>query len=85
MNNKILSRYSSQPLHETLKDFRVVPISSITFIMWLLSDMWHFYKTKYALSPTMDEIAFLTFAGSVVGIFWKATHNIMSSSPKDSD
>lgn len=84
-NNRMFAIYSRQPLHKTLVQFRVISIILIFFCLWLIHDMWEWFKTKVELLGNSWDVAFWGFAGIVIGIVWKAIQNIQDSHSVDKD
>lgn len=74
--------YVNQPIHKTLTQLRVVSITLICFGMWLLHDMWQWFKSQESL-PNGWDVAFWGFAAAVLGIIWKAVQHIQDKHDKD--
>lgn len=74
--DKTLQQISEQPLHETLKQYRVLAVISIAFIGWLMADLLGWYKgIAETLSPQATAGLF-AFLAALLGAFVKALNNV---------
>lgn len=80
--NKVFRYYLKQPIHKTLIQLRIVSVSLIFFCMYFLWDMWVWFKSRNDL-PDGWDVAFWAFAGSILGIIWKAIQNIQDGHKRD--
>ncbi len=65
-----------QPLHKTLKQYRILAIISITFIGWLIADLVGWYKSAaHSLSPEATAGLF-GFLIALLGAFVKSLNNV---------
>lgn len=79
---EVLGNYAHQPLHKTLTQMRIVSIALILFGLFMLWDMWTWFKTQENL-PSGWDVAFWGFAGAVLGIVWKAIQHIQDKNDAD--
>ena len=66
----------TQPLHKTLKQYRVVAILSIVFIGWFLLECWSFFKNNHSSLGTEGVAALFSFIVALFGAFVKSVDNI---------
>jgi hypothetical protein len=65
-----------QPLHQTLKQYRILAIVSVAFIGWLMTDLVGWYKgVAHTLSPEATAGLF-AFLAALLGAFVKALNNV---------
>lgn len=65
-----------QPLHQTLKQYRIVAILSVTFIGYMMINAWNFYEINHTLMSAESVVAFFTFVATLLGAFVKCVNNI---------
>mgnify|MGYP001172344176 CR=1 FL=1 len=65
-----------QPLHQTLKQYRVIAVLSVTFIGYMMLKAWNFYEVNHALMSAESVVAFFTFVATLLGAFVKCVNNI---------
>lgn len=76
MNLKPIEHIWHQPLHVTLKQYRLMAIASILFLARFMERMWSFYEVNASTLSAEAAAAFFTFAAAVLGAFVKAINNI---------
>lgn len=71
-----MSHLTTQPLHQTLKQYRILAIVSVVFIGWLLHDLISWYKSVSGdLSPEATAALF-AFLAALLGAFVKSLNNV---------
>ena len=65
-----------QPLHKTLKQYRLLAIISITFIGWLMTDLVEWYKGISATLSPEATAALFAFLAALLGAFVKSLNNV---------
>lgn len=71
-----MSHLFNQPLHLTLKQYRVVAIFSIMFIGWLMIDLIVWYKDVATKLQTEGVAGLFGFLTALLGAFVKSFNNI---------
>lgn len=71
-----MNHITSQPLHQTLKQYRILAIISVAFIGWLMVDLVDWYKgVAHSLSPEATAGLF-AFLAALLGAFVTALNNV---------
>ena len=65
-----------QPLHLTLKQYRVLAIISIGFIGYMMLNAWKFFELNHADMSTESVAGFFTYVAALLGAFVKCVNNI---------
>lgn len=65
-----------QPLHTTLKQYRVLAMTSISFIGYMMLKCWEFYEANHSNMSTESVAGFFTFVAALLGAFVKCVNNI---------
>jgi len=66
----------TQPLHVTLKQYRVIGIISVMFLGYMMLVAWEFYEINHATMTTESVAGFFTYVAALLGAFIKAIGNI---------
>ena len=66
----------TQPLHQTLKQYRVIAILSVSFIGYMMLHAWDFYAVSHASMSAEGVVAFFTYIAALLGAFVKCVNNI---------
>lgn len=67
---------TDQPLHLTLRQYRIIAVTSIVFLGWMLLKVWGFYELNYTTMSAEAAVAFFSFVGTILGAFMKCVNNI---------
>ena len=67
---------AEQPLHTTLKQYRVIAIISVSFIGYMMLKAWAFYELNHTTMSTAGVGGFFTFVASLLGAFVASVKNI---------
>jgi hypothetical protein len=71
-----MNHIRTQPLHQTLKQYRLLAIACVCFIGWLMADLVEWYKTvAVTLSPEATAGLF-AFLAALLGAFVKSLNNV---------
>mgnify|MGYP000438576416 CR=1 FL=1 len=73
---KTLEQISEQPLHQTLKQYRLIALISIAFIGYLMYDLAMWYKTVATTLSVEATAALFGYQLSLLGAFVKSFNNI---------
>lgn len=69
-----------QPIHQTLRQMRFVPVSLIASSQMLL---WHIVDQLYKLDPTQAAMAYASIAATLIAAIWKGVDSLHKSNDKD--
>ena len=65
-----------QPLHMTLKQYRVIAVISLSFIGYMMLNAWKFFEIHHAELSAESVAAFFTYVAVLLGAFVKCVNNI---------
>jgi 1,4-dihydroxy-2-naphthoate octaprenyltransferase len=65
-----------QPLHQTLKQYRLISILSIVFLGYMMLEAWTFYEVQHLSMSTEGVAGFFTYVAALLGAFIKSINNI---------
>lgn len=65
-----------QPLHTTLKQYRLIAIAAIVFSGWFMIEVWEFYKQNVGKLQEYELIALYGFLTALLGTFKFSVDNI---------
>lgn len=71
-----IQEITEQPLHKTLKQYRIVALVCIGFIGWLIFDLLNWYKENALELSTEATAALYVFLPILLGAFVKSFNNI---------
>mgnify|MGYP006075015145 CR=1 FL=1 len=71
----MIKHISTQPLHTTLKQYRVLAISSVCFLGYMLVRVWAFYEEAHNELSTESAAAFFAYVAALLGAFVKCINN----------
>ena len=72
----MLKHIIEQPLHITLKQYRVIAMCSVTFLGWMMIKAWNFFELNHQLMSVESAAGFFTFVAALLGAFVKCINNI---------
>ena len=65
-----------QPLHITFKQYRIIAISSVFFLGYMMINAWNFFEQNHQLMSVESAAGFFTFVAALLGAFVKCINNI---------
>lgn len=71
-----MNHLKEQPLHQTLKQYRVLAIICIAFIGWLMVDLVSWYKLNAHDLSTESTAGLFTLIAALLGAFIRTVNNI---------
>jgi len=71
-----MNHIRTQPLHQTLKQYRVVGILSILFLGYMMLESWEFYEVAHATMSAEGVAGFFAYVAALLGGFIKSINNI---------
>lgn len=76
MMKKAIEHIWIQPLHTTLKQYRLIAIAAIVFSGWFMVEVWEFYKLNVGKLSEYELVALFGFLGALLGTFKFSVDNI---------
>jgi hypothetical protein len=73
---KVIEHIHQQPLHITLKQYRLISIAAIVFSGWFMLEVWEFYKLHVGKLSEYELVALFGFLGALLGTFKFSIDNI---------
>ena len=67
---------TEQPLHQTLKQYRLIAIASVIFIGYMMLNCWEFFEYNHDKLSTEGTAGFFTLVAALLGAFVKCINNI---------
>ena len=67
-----------QPLHVTLKQYRLIGVGSVVFLGYMMLNAWDFYELNHTLMTTEGVAGFFTYVAALLGAFIKSIGNIQA-------
>lgn len=65
-----------QPLHVTLVRYRIIAVSSISFIGYMMFVAWTFFEASHTTLSAAGAAGFFTYVGALLTAFVKCVQNI---------
>ena len=66
----------TQPLHQTLKQYRIIAITSVGFIGFMMLTAWNFFEANHGNMSAAGVGGFFTYVAALLGAFVKCVNNI---------
>ena len=73
-----MKHIKEQPLHVTLKQYRIVGVGSVLFLGYMMVLAWNFYEINHASMTTEGVAGFFTYVAALLGAFIKSIANIQA-------
>ena len=67
---------TEQPLHKTIRQYRVVAISGIIFLGYMLVKCWNFFELNHQEMSAESAAGFFTLVAAILAAFNKCINNI---------
>jgi len=67
-----------QPLHKTLKQYRVLAILSLAFIGYMMLDCWSFFEENHTTMSVESAAGFFTYVAALLGAFVSCVKNVQA-------
>jgi len=74
---------NKQPLHATLRHYRIVAIAITVFFMFLTWDMWQWFKDNQSTMDEASTAGFISLALFAAGVVKWSLENITKSQERD--
>jgi hypothetical protein len=71
-----MNHIRTQPLYQTLKQYRILAICSVMFIGWLMVDLLDWCKTTAETLSAEASAGLFAFLAALLGAFVKALNNV---------
>jgi len=65
-----------QPLHVTLKQYRVIGVASVVFLGYMMLVAWDFYEANHSQMTPEGVAGFFTYVAALLVAFNKSIGNI---------
>lgn len=78
--NNMFGFIFKQPIHQSLRQMRIVPVCLIISSQMLL---WHIVDQLYKLDPTQAAMAYASIAATLIAAIWKGVDSLHKSNEKD--
>jgi hypothetical protein len=73
---KFRNHVTEQPLHVTLKQYRIVAIVGMGFIGYMMLKVWGFFEVSHSTLNSSGAAGIFTFIAALLGAFIKCFNNI---------
>jgi hypothetical protein len=71
----MIKHIGKQPLHTSLKQYRILAIGSVCFLGYMLLKVWDFYENNHTTLSVESVAGFFAFVAALLGAFVKCINN----------
>tara|TARA_R110000851_G_scaffold252109_2_gene404626 strand:+ start:218 stop:451 length:234 start_codon:yes stop_codon:yes gene_type:complete len=74
-----MKHLKEQPLHQTLKQYRLISVISVFFLGFMMYKAWVFFEVQHGSLTTEGAAGFFTYMAALIAAFIKSIASIQGA------